>query len=215
MGINLKRSNYAYKYPFERIAAYAARVAAKHSDVSLAKALDFGYGGGRHLKVLSDLGFDVYGIDPSEDAIDTAYYNFGEDFIPREKLTRDNILERQIYPDQYFDVILSTGVLWASGYNRLLAFMDKLVPLIKTDGYLIANFKTKFDDLYSSGEEVTDEGKTVYVPRFKNKWAFLDIDDLNGLMDQYGLVIEELERYERYYNDKQRISYWNITARKR
>ena len=37
---------------------------------------------------------------------------------------------------------------------RLLAFMDKLVPLIKTDGYLIANFKTKFDDLYSSGEDL-------------------------------------------------------------
>ena len=214
MGINLKRSNYAFKYPFERIAAYASGLASTYLNISQVRALDFGFGGGRHLKVLADLGYDVYGIDISEDAIDTTYYNFGKDFIASEKLMRDNILEHKVYPEKYFDVILSVGVLWSLGYEKLIAFMASLIPLMKDDGYLIANFRTKYDDLYSSGEEVSDGGKTVFVPEFQNKWAFLDIDDLKELLCRYGLKIEKLERYERFYNNEQRISYWDILARK-
>lgn len=87
MGINLKCSNYAYKYPFERIAAYSSAVASKYEDVSSVKALDFGFGGGRHLKILSDLGYDVCGIDVSKDAIDTTRYNFGQDFIQNDRFS--------------------------------------------------------------------------------------------------------------------------------
>lgn len=213
MAVDIKRRGYGYVYPFERIAAYAAIVAARYSDISQAKALDFGFGGGRHLKVLSDLGFECYGLDVNEDAIDTTYYNFGKDFIARDRLTIDNILEHEVYPDNYFDVILSVGVLWIRGYNQMIAFMDKLIPLIKADGYLIANFRTKFDDYYSSGEEISEGGKTVYVPRFENKWAFLDIDDLKEMANLYHLEIEKLERYERYYT-KQRISYWEVILKK-
>lgn len=214
MGINLKRSNYAFKYPFERMAAYASGAASTYLDVSQARALDFGFGGGRHLKVLSDLGYDVYGIDISEDAIDTTRYNFGEDLVNRVKLTIDNILDHQVYPEGYFDVILTAGVIWSAGYDLLIAFMDRLVPLIKDNGYLIANFKTKFDDLYSSGQQVSDGGKSVYVPEYSNKWAFLDIDDLKELMERYNLEIEKLERYERYCNNEVRLSYWDVAARK-
>ena len=226
MGVNLKRSNYAYKYPFERIASYAAAVASKYADPSLVKALDFGFGGGRHLKVLSDLGYNTYGIDVTEDAIDTAYYNFGENFIPREKLSIDNIMEHPIYPEGYFDVILSVGVLWALGYEQMLAFLDRLIPLMKENGYLIANFRTKFDDLYVSDSNKA-HGKEdrkhrmggggvndAYVPQFNHIWAFLDINDLKRLMKQYGMTIEMLERYDRYYDNVECISYWCVAARK-
>ena len=150
MAVNLKRSNYAYKYPFERIAAYASSVVAKYGDPSKVKALDFGFGAGRHLKLLQDLGCDSYGIDVTEDAIDTAYYHFGENFIAREKLVIDNILEHAVYPDKTFDVVLSVGVVWALGYDKMIEFLDKIIPLIKNGGYFIANFRTKFDDLYLS-----------------------------------------------------------------
>lgn len=119
------------------------------------------------MKVLSDLGYNTYGIDVTEDAIDTAYYNFGENFIPREKLSIDNIMEHSIYPEGYFDVILSVGVLWALGYEQMLAFLDRLIPLMKENGYLIANFRTKFDDLY-----VSDSNKAHGKEDRKHRMAY-------------------------------------------
>lgn len=131
MSVNLTRCNYDYKYPVERIAAYAYAVSKKYQDTTKAKALDFGFGGGRHLRVLAELGFDTYGIDITQDALDTTLYNYGEKCpVPKENLIIDNIMEHPVFPENNFDVIVSVGVLWSLGYENLIGFMNKLVPLI-------------------------------------------------------------------------------------
>ena len=223
MAINLKRGNYTYKVPFERIAVYAAEVLSKYENPSEVKALDFGFGGGRHLKLLKDLGYDVYGIDVTEDALDTTYYNLGENFIPRERLTIGNILEQPIYPEESFDVVLSVGVIWSLGYKKMIEFLDKIVPILKKDGYLIANFRTKFDDIYlAANPGGKGEKKEAYVPELNKFYAFLDIDELRDLMEHYGLSIERLERYDWYSNRggydsyyKEGNSYWCTILRKK
>ena len=223
MAVNLERSNYTYKVPFERISVYAAEVLSKYENPSEVKALDLGFGGGRHLKLLKDLGYDVYGIDVTEDALDTTYYNLGENFIPRERLTIGNILEQPIYPEESFDVVLSVGVIWSLGYEKLSEFMDKIGKILKKDGYLIANFRTKFDDIYlAANPGGKGEKKEAYFPEQNKYLAFLDMDELKELVECYGFSIERLERYDWYCNRggydsyyKEGNSYWCTILRKK
>ena len=59
-------------YPDERVVSF---LAAHYSDVSAnkdRKALDLGFGAGRHLRVLVDYGFQVAGIDYIKTAADAA-----------------------------------------------------------------------------------------------------------------------------------------------
>lgn len=101
MAVNLVRSNYAYKCPVERIAAYFASIVLKYSNFAEVQAIDFSFGGRRHLKLLSDLGYGTYGPDVTPNAVDTAYNNFGKDFIARERLTIGNILEHPLNSETF------------------------------------------------------------------------------------------------------------------
>jgi len=87
---------------------------------------------------LAELRFDTYGIDVTQDALNTTLYNYGEGncTVPKEKLIIDSILEHPAFPEAYFDVIVSIGVLWFLGYESLIDFMDKLIPLKKMEDIL-------------------------------------------------------------------------------
>lgn len=215
MSINLTRCNYDYKYPVERIAAYVYAISKKYPDVTRARALDFGFGGGRHLRVLAELGFDTYGIDVTQDALDTTLFNYGEGNcpVPKEKLIIDNIMEHSVFPELYFDVIVSVEVLWSLGYDSLIGFMDKLIPLIKNGGYLITNFRTKFDYWYMKEENRVNH-TDAKVDGFGYPWTFLSLQEVEELMKQYNMQITDIERYDRYFKNIEQDSYWQLVAQK-
>jgi SAM-dependent methyltransferase len=179
------------------------------------KALDFGVGGGRHLKMLKDIGYDCYGLDISPDARDTLVYNFGADMIPSHKLIIDDILQNpNLFPDGFFDVILSVGVVWSGNYEKMMAMMRAIVPKLKSNGNFVANFRTKFDSIYQNAVKVEDDGCSVKFEDSEGKyhWTFLDTHELRKILSETDLTLMALERYERHKNNL--LSYWHVWAQK-
>ena len=74
------------------------------------KILDLGSGSGRHIVYLAKRGFDVFGIDIAKEGIDITKYWLKKENL-KANLKNGNIYEKLPYPNDFFDAIISTGVI--------------------------------------------------------------------------------------------------------
>src|SRR5689334_8936461 len=76
-------------YPDERIVTFLAANYPDSAANSGKKALDIGFGSGRHLGLLLNYGFQAYGIDYNSEAIDVAKSILGEQPLLKELKVAD------------------------------------------------------------------------------------------------------------------------------
>lgn len=101
------------------------KITLKYLNDKNAKILEAGCGSGRVVKYLHDMGFDVSGIEIDKEAVD-----FQNAFFPELKVKHANVLALP-YPNNFFDVILSYGVIehFPDGpHAPLKAMYDALKP---------------------------------------------------------------------------------------
>ncbi len=97
------------------------------------KILDFGCNAGLFLSEAKESGYEAYGIELSEAAVDYARKKFGIDSIKIGKEEKMND-----FPDNYFDVITAFDVL-----EHLLSpasILDKIYSKLKPGGIFVATF---------------------------------------------------------------------------
>lgn len=75
------------------------------------KALDVGTGTGQFAVYLANKGFEVTGVDLSEEMIATARQNAAQEGLPIRFQTGD--AEHLDFADESFDVVVSRNLLWA------------------------------------------------------------------------------------------------------
>ena len=75
------------------------------------KVLDLGCGNGRHVVLASREGFSVYGIDLAEKAIKIAKEWLALEYLSCEDLRSGNVVEPLPYDSNFFDIVISYGVL--------------------------------------------------------------------------------------------------------
>jgi ubiquinone/menaquinone biosynthesis C-methylase UbiE len=99
------------------------------------KILDMGFGDGRNFKLLENIGFEIYGVEITEEILDLV-----RDRIKNENLAVGN--NRNIpFNDKYFDFILACSSFYY--VDKGSSFQDNLkeyIRVLKNDGVLIANF---------------------------------------------------------------------------
>jgi len=97
-------------YPSEAVVRLVCSYQKKNGSAGK-KFLDLGCGNGRHVNFAAQKGFSVYGIDLSDKAIALAKEWLKKDNLHAEDLQSQNIAERLPYPNNFFDIVISYGVL--------------------------------------------------------------------------------------------------------
>jgi len=107
------------------------------------KILDIGCGTGRHLVYLAHNGFEVYGLDSSETAIESA-----KNWLKEEGLSGNlkiaNQYDKFPYEKDFFDAVISTQALHHGKTAEVKQVIAEIERVLKPKGYIFITVARKF-----------------------------------------------------------------------
>jgi len=152
-------------YPDEGVVRFTARYLQRRVGIDLydtkrkvRRILDAGCGNGRHVVFFAEQGFDVYGVDISEEAIGIANAWLAKKGLKAHLKVGD--VEEVHFEDGYFDVIISYGVLDHIPFSKAIKAMQEIRRVLVNGGYLYVTLRSVYDSEYGRGKLV---GKNTYV----------------------------------------------------
>lgn len=104
------------------------------------KVLDVGCGGGRNLFYFLQQGCEVYGIDPSYDAIENVQA-LAKQLAPKNPVKNFTVAkaEGMLFEDNSFDLVICSAVLhFAEDSNHFDAMLRSIWRVLKPGGYFFA-----------------------------------------------------------------------------
>lgn len=107
---------------------------------SCSKVLDAGCGGGRNLVYFLRNGYEVYGIDPNADAVESVK-ELSKNLSPANPLGNFKVAAAEALPfdDEYFDLVIGSAVLhFARDEAHFDAMLHSMWRVLKPDGYFFA-----------------------------------------------------------------------------
>ncbi|HOK35332.1 MAG TPA: class I SAM-dependent methyltransferase [Candidatus Pacearchaeota archaeon] len=104
------------------------------------KILDLGCGTGRHLVYLAKKGFDVYGIDNSENGIKIA-----KNWLKKENLKAhfkiSDIYKTLPYKNDFFDAVISTQALHHNKIENIRKLIKEIERILKPKGLIFVTLR--------------------------------------------------------------------------
>jgi cyclopropane fatty-acyl-phospholipid synthase-like methyltransferase len=181
-------------YPDERVVSFFARNFSKRLDNVNKHAIDIGFGSGRHIKLMLDYGFQTWGVDYTDEAV-----NLVNAYFKEEKQLRAVVLgDFRKYPFPIkFDALVAWGVLFLNPPSEMLENLKIMKSLMAPKGKIFLNFRTKENFHYGLGEEIEsncymlDERAGVYAGMC---YTFMDLKDIQRLADSANLRINHMEK---------------------
>jgi len=204
-------------YPDERVVVFLAKNYSARDTNKQRRALDVGCGSGRHLRLLLDYGFQSYGIDYSQDAIDVARNLVDKHPLYKELKAVD--LAVTPYPDSFFQVVICWGAIFLRPVNEMLKDLQTIYRLLCTGGQAVVNFRSKENWFYGKG--ISQDGEETYLldenagPYKSMRYTFVDLDQAKTLLKNVGFEIENSERVDLWErNCTKQHSWWVFWVRK-
>jgi ubiquinone/menaquinone biosynthesis C-methylase UbiE len=121
-------------------------------DIKAEKVLDLGSGTGRHVINLAQNGFSVYGLDNSQEGINTT-----KQWLEAEKLNANLVLqemtEKLPWEDNYFDAIVCVQVIHHADIATIKKIIAEMERVLKKDGFIfvtvpkLKNQATKYKEI--------------------------------------------------------------------
>ncbi len=166
------------------------------------RVLDVGAGSGSHSLYLQNKGFNVTGLDISENACICCKQWGVKDIVNSDFFSYSP-------DDSKFDTLLMmmNGIGLAGSVAKLEIFFHKAKQLLAPGGQILldsSDIKYMFEDdeedtpRISSNDHETYYGEVTYLMKYKNrigepfKWLFIDPDLLKEKAQQYGFQFEKL-----------------------
>jgi SAM-dependent methyltransferase len=115
------------------------------------RVLDVGCGNGNHTIFLAELGYDVYGIDISSEAIDIAKAWFNKKGLEADLRAGD--VERLPYEDDFFDLIISDAVLDHMLFSKAKKVMSEIKRTCVKGGYVFITLRSTEDSEFGRGKK--------------------------------------------------------------
>lgn len=143
-----------------------------------AKVIDVGCGTGDQVAVFSELGFDVVGLDLSEEGIAQAR----EQYPDLEFICDDASNLGDYYDRDTFDLLFLRGMSWYhyelnDWVRRATA---RLMRFVKPEGYIVLYIKTDFSGEPEPGDGVINNKLSAYVQLFNPLGAIALMTDRHG-----------------------------------
>jgi len=178
------------------------------------KILDVGCGGGRHVKLFAEQGFDVSGVDFSMEAI-TRVKKMLKRFDLSAKLQQGDMTNLP-YEDNLFDGVVSFGVFYYTDSAGMKKAIGELRRVLKKNGRALIQTRTTDDYRFGKGRET---GKNTFVLEIKetNEQGmtihFLTKEDVYDYYSKFNII--NLERSDtNFHNLSMLNSNWDIIVEK-
>ncbi len=178
------------------------------------RALDVGIGGGRHTKLLSDLGFQATGVDFSRQGLVHARRWLEEGGQPA-RLCRASMLTLP-FADGVFDTVVSFAVYYYTDRAGMRRAIDELRRVLRPDGWGFVALRTDRDYRYGKGVKLEPHTFRLTISDTNEAGSvmhFLTEESVPAMFE--GFAELGLERTETTFgNRRERNSDWLIQVRK-
>lgn len=211
------------KYPNEGLCRFMGKFfmsdsLEKRKDI---KILEVGCGSGGNLWMIAKEGFDAYGIDGSEEAINICGRHLKEKWGVNAKLevsTFDNLP----FIDEYFDAVVDVVSLQHLNIRMSESALNEINRVLKKGGLFYSyrlsdgscmylNSGGTFED-YATIDNIYDNEMPL---NNNNRMSFWSASLTNKMYRYVGFDIISLEKNKRSYNNmKMEVEYLEITAKK-
>jgi ubiquinone/menaquinone biosynthesis C-methylase UbiE len=131
-----KKNGKVFLRPYKKI----IEVADIFKKNNIKRVLDLGCGTGRHTVYLARRGFDVYGIDIAKEGV-----KMTKSWLKEENLKADlkvgNIYAKLPYQDNFFDAIITTGVIGHSDIAGIRKTIKEMKRILRSNGFVFVNVR--------------------------------------------------------------------------
>ena len=175
------------------------------------KILDIGFGNGRNAIFLSNLGFDVYGIDSSKIVVK----KIKKIFKKNSYKFKSNSYTKMDFPNNFFNAIIAEASLYYGKKEDLIMGIKEIERVLKKNGLIRIYTKSNMDKYYLKNIK-----KTKILKIKKNVWekdlnlTFLSKDDIYKILKNFKNIKLGIDEFN-FINYKKKHSYWVVTANKK
>jgi len=187
-------------YPMNGIVRFTARYLKRRTGIDIydvkkdaKNILDVGCGNGNHVVFFAELGFEVYGIDISKEAIEIANAWLFKKGLKADYRVGD--IEKLPFDDRYFDVVISHGVLDHIPFSKAKKAMEEIRRVCDFDGYIYITLRSTEDSEFGRGEKVAHN--TFVLQEGYEKGIiqhYFDLEEIRELLGE--LNVFDIELYE-------------------
>lgn len=140
-------------YPSESVIRFLCSYKKEHGSKGV-RVLDLGCGNGRHVWLAAKEGFSAYGIDLSEQAIKLARAWLRREKLPFKKLQSGDITQSLPYVSDFFDIVVSYGVLDHMTLIQAKKVMAEVKKILKPGGILFLKLEANTSFTFDSKKQV-------------------------------------------------------------
>src|SRR5229473_6122269 len=150
------------------------------------RILDVGCGAGRHTFYFARKGFDVYGFDEDEDAIENDRH-----ILLKERLKANlrvwEMTKPLPYQDWFFDAALAVRVIHHTTINDITKIIHELHRILKPNGFLFLQVPSYESETFDSGTIWAEPGTLIARggPEKDVAHHFFKKDELLGMFPGY------------------------------
>jgi len=176
--------------------------------------LDIGVGGGRHLLLAAELGFEPYGIDTSFVGLENTRDRLSASDL-QSRLVQASMLDLP-FSECSFALALSFGVFYYGNSEQMKKAIAEAYRVLIPNGKLFAVLRTTEDCRFGKGEQVgpgTFRLKITETNEYDTVQHFLRADDINSYFASFSQI--SFEKTETTSASRTRVdSDWLVVAEK-
>ncbi|MEG2812112.1 MAG: class I SAM-dependent methyltransferase [Clostridium sp.] len=197
-------------YPDERVAVFLGRNFKPIENNFGKKSIDIGCGSGRHMKILADYGFDVYGIDCSKEAVKVAKDVLGDNENIKE-IIADDFVNLKIVNE--FDCIIAYGLMMYKTMEETKKDLMQFKDMLKPGGKILVNFRN-YDNWFLKYSEKIGEGLYALKSGAKEyegiNYFVCSCEEAVTMIKDVGLKIIDTERIDYWKRNSTERNSWEI-----
>ncbi len=201
------------QYPSEHVVRFFMNHFPAEQRASL-RALDIGVGGGRHTKLLSELGFQTFGVDISDEGLQ--HCRAWLDSLDYHATLQRASMCCLPFAAGYFDLAISFGVYYYADAAGMAAAVAELHRVLVKGGRALVTLRSVDDYRYGKGEALGEKTFRLEIDDTNERGTvqhFLDEADVPILFHEFSEVL--FEKTETTFHERRDVnSDWLITVRK-